>query len=180
MRTTLAIVTFPPLCLLLSFFVLLSDPAFTYLLLDEDAHEPTRALLDYFSVSGAMPGVFDENEASHLADVKSVIIMGFVALFFLVFAHTRLTTFDNWRAITRWGTLLLACLLIISALIPFDVLFTWFHVVFFPQGNWMFPAQSTLIQYYPAPFFATYAFAIGIHSLLVAFVLLWLSSLPRH
>ena len=38
------------------------------------------------------------------------------------------------------------------AVVAWDSAFTLFHEVFFPPGTWAFPADSTMIQLYPADF----------------------------
>jgi uncharacterized membrane protein len=40
--------------------------------------------------------------------------------------------------------------------------FSLFHEVFFPGGNWSFPADSNLIRLYPEPFWELSAVALGI------------------
>jgi uncharacterized membrane protein len=66
-------------------------------------------------------------------------------------------------------------MLIIGFLIPFETLFTYFHLTLFPQGNWMFPPDSILVQFYPATFFANYGLAIALNSLVAACILLIVS-----
>ena len=44
----------------------------------------------------------------------------------------------------------------------FDTLFTLFHEVFFPQGNWEFPVDSNMIRLYPYAFWQLTAVALGV------------------
>ncbi len=53
--------------------------------------------------------------------------------------------------------LVLAVLLAASTLAGFDSFWTAFHHVLFPQGDWMFPADSVLITLFPEAFFEGFA-----------------------
>lgn len=121
--------------------------------------EDTQQVLQYFWHGGTMPEAFNEQEAQHLTDVKHVLwgiaiifLLSIIGLFFLPITPSLLRT-------TGIVVLVLLCL---SAIIPFNTLFTLMHHVFFPQGNWMFPATSTLIQYYPYTFWLLYGKMLGI------------------
>ena len=62
--------------------------------------------------------------------------------------------FDRSLRASGWIILLLSFLLGTASLLNFEKAWVLFHVLFFPQGNWAFPASSTLIMLYPAEFFA--------------------------
>jgi integral membrane protein (TIGR01906 family) len=156
-------------------FVLLSDPAFTYLLLDnQNAVQPTRQLLQYFNGKAEIPDVFSADEQAHLADVKQLLVYAYYMAVFLT-AAAMFCMLDNWRKVIKWGGALLALLLLLAFLIPFDTFFTTFHKIFFPQGNWMFAADSTLIIFYPAEFFMQFGIAIAINALVAAFAFIIVS-----
>lgn len=175
MKTAIGIILFPFLCLFLSLFVLLSDPAFTYLLLDnQDAVQPTRQLLQYFEHKAEMPAIFATDEQAHLADVKHLLSYTYYILELLAIIVT-FCMLDNWRKVIKWGSALLALLLLFTFFIPFDVFFTNFHKIFFPQGNWMFSADSTLITFYPTAFFMQFGIAIAINALVAASALIIVS-----
>lgn len=174
-KTTIGIILFPFLCLFISFFVLLSDPAFTYLLLDNpEAIQPTKQLIEYFFHKAEIPSIFATDEKSHLEDVRQLISYAYY-LFGILIIVVVYCMLDNWRKIIRWGTGLLAALLLLVALIPFDTFFTTFHNILFPQGNWQFAADSTLMQFYPQIFFANYCIAIAMHALIVCLILLYIT-----
>ncbi|NDK31002.1 lipoprotein intramolecular transacylase Lit [Nesterenkonia haasae] len=40
----------------------------------------------------------------------------------------------------------------VLAIVDWQFFFTEFHNLFFPQGNWSFPSDSTLIRLYPEQF----------------------------
>ena len=82
-------------------------------------------------------------------------------------------------AIIKKGTILLGTIFVLAIIIPFNKLFTMFHYVVFPQGNWMFAAKSTLISFYPNTFFATYALMIAIHAFITAATLYYIEIVIR-
>ncbi len=168
MKLVIGIILFPFMCILLSFFVLISDTSFTYLLLDNpEAVQPTKQLTQYFFGKVEVPTVFSSDERMHLADVKRLISYAYYVLeiLIIILAYCML---ENWRKIIKWGTGLLILLFLMAFLTPFDNFFTYFHEIFFPQGNWMFAADSTMIMFYPTAFFMNYSIAIAIHALIVA------------
>lgn len=157
------------ICLLLSFFVLLTDSNFNSKLLEnEQAKEPTKQLVKHFFLLAPMPSVFNEQEQSHLTDVARLIR---AALLVLILASALLLALKPNAGTIYYGAGLLVALLVILALLPFDELFTQFHYLFFPQGNWQFSVDSTIIQFYPFEFFYKYAVFIGVYSILASFVL---------
>lgn len=159
----LGTIIFPLFCLLLSFLILLTDSHFTYSLLEKnESIQPTKELMNYFIGKGQMPEVFNTEEKSHLQDVKELI--RYAVITFLLTIIALIYCGFNPKA----GTILLIILLAASIIMPFDTLFTKFHQIFFPQGNWTFPPESTLIQFYPASFFATYGLSIGIFALFIS------------
>ena len=46
--------------------------------------------------------------------------------------------------------------------LAFEPLFELFHRVFFPGGNWEFPADSNMIRLYPYAFWELTAAALGV------------------
>ncbi len=118
------------------------------------------------------PGTFRDlapDEAAHMRDVR-VVLYGFLGLVALavvflgvVLVRTPRDPF-NWYAVARGG-LWLAIVLValgIFAAFAFDTAFELFHRIFFPAGNWAFPATSTLIRLYPTPFWELTSAALGV------------------
>lgn len=168
MKVVIGIILFPFLCIFLSLFVLLSDPAFIYLSLDnQEAVEPTKQLLQYFEHKAEMPAIFTAGEQAHLEDVRQLLSYAYYILELLIVAVT-FCMLDNWRKVIKWGSALLVLLLLLAIAAPFDTFFTNFHKIFFPQGNWMFATDSTLITFYPTVFFTNFAIAIALNSLVAA------------
>ena len=181
MRTKIGILIFPLFCILVSFTALITDPGFTYLLLKDSPKESvpvTKELLAYFIYDlpdDKLPAVFNEDEKSHLKDVKALIRFIFLLHFLSVpallacsYGESHSEVFKRVKKIVKKGSLLLLMLIAILSLIPFQTLFTHFHYLFFPQGNWMFPADSTLITFYPKVFFLKYAVAIAVNAVAIA------------
>jgi uncharacterized membrane protein len=79
-------------------------------------------------------------------------------------------------------TLILLFLFVLGVVMGFDQLFTLFHYIVFPQGNWQFPADSLLIQTFPLAFFRRVSMTIGIMALILGsfFILLSLSFRHEH
>jgi integral membrane protein (TIGR01906 family) len=156
------------ICILLSLFVLLTDSHFTNGLLENDeAKEPTKQLVKHFFFLAPMPSVFNEQESAHMTDVAWLVRVG---LFVLILTSILLLALKPNARTIYYGTGILIGFLAILMLLPFDSIFTQFHQIFFPQGNWQFAADSTIIQFYPFEFFFKYAVFIGAYSLLTSFV----------
>lgn len=179
MKQYIGIIIFPIFCLLFSLAILRTDQAFTLLLLkNPDAVAPTKQLLQNFANKAEMPNVFNEQEKAHLIDVRRLLHGAYYVLEVLA-AILIFCAWDNWKPIVQKGTILLIVILAILFFIPFDAFFTQFHQILFPQGNWQFSPDSTLIQFYPASFFMSYGIAIAIHALIAAFFLVYLEIVSR-
>ncbi len=99
-------------------------------------------------------------ELSHMEDVKGVMqrvervfwgVMGIgLLLAGYLYRRERLG-----KALWSGGITTIAGMLFILvwAVIAFNSLFTIFHLLLFPQGNWQFAADSVLIQMFPIEFF---------------------------
>lgn len=135
--------------------------------------EQTRAVLDVaLEAPSAAGGIemlaayddayaLDRNALSHLDDCYSLVSRAIPLLWgvFIVFLGTFAYLFAKQRRIAARililsPSLLLALLLLFGAwaLLDFNGLFTAFHHVFFPQGNWTFSYSSLLISMYPLGF----------------------------
>lgn len=102
------------------------------------------------------------SEISHLQDcnklirsaipVLVVIVVVALASGIFLFATSGKRPFG--RALTAAPAVLLTALVGIAiwALVDFYGFFSAFHGLFFPQGNWTFPAESLLICMLPTPF----------------------------
>lgn len=131
------------------------------LTLTMSVHEPTLAyLLDGAAELPRGPGgihVFDADERSHMADVKSVFrgvgiawwISGLLLGALVIRGRRR-----GYLAILVRDAALFAGIAVLAvaliAAVAFVPAFLLFHQVFFPQGNYLFAPDSDLLRVYPA------------------------------
>ena len=151
-----------------------------------------KQLIEYFkSDSEELPDIelFNQKEKEHLLDVKLLIdwsLGNYVSMLLVSFFCALLLYFlGKKKFIKRLGysflfggllTIVFTIVLVIS-IVKFDYLFTQFHLVFFPRGNWMFPSDYNLIKLFPKSFFFDGFVVVIILSLIQSFVLLLISSL---
>lgn len=154
--------------LLLSFFTVFAFHAQTPL------QEDVKSYLE----TGSEELPFSQAANSHMRDV--FVLLSFariLATFSIIVTLISLSSIS--QRVVRNVSILLASTVVVVALLPWNAVFTQFHKVFFPQGNWLFPANSLLIQTYPAEFFVMYAAVFGLLVLLVAgFLYLFSRMLP--
>ena len=62
----------------------------------------------------------------------------------------------------------------IWAILDWRGLFSFFHAIFFPQGNWTFPADSLLILMYPAEFWQTMASVWAVVTLVLSILVFFI------
>ncbi len=154
--TWLCAIIFPFLMLLLIGNALVFDTTAYKNLLRPGAVNATIQLLDYFQNKAEIPTIFDANEKSHLADVKKIIsLLRWISLALLII-FLALMTKANLSEVFKKGFIILFAIIFLLAFIPFDTVFTYFHKIFFAQGNWMFPEGSMLILLYPETFFQAF------------------------
>jgi integral membrane protein (TIGR01906 family) len=107
------------------------------------------------------------NEIDHLQDVKHIVylftILGIIGIsIHLVNAKVNYSkkTLDVFFKTVKTGfifSLALPILIGIFSLIWWERCFILFHQTFFPQGNWTFPYDSTLIRLFPVEFWQLFA-----------------------
>ena len=124
-------------------------------------------VVDYFSGKSSdlkIPNL-NSDELSHMSDVKSLINGLRASYFILLIVYTTLiisilliskNIIEILENLLYKGGIfanLIFIILILTTLLSFTTSFETFHQIFFPQGNWMFPANSYLIQIFPESFF---------------------------
>lgn len=124
-----------------------------------------------FDISGPDGELFyDADERGHLGDARLLLgiflTLGGMALIGLAAALVRWPDrrVATWTVIRRAGltTAMVVVVLGFISLVAFDSLFTLFHRIFFPGGNWAFdPATQHLVQLYPFAFWQIAATALG-------------------
>lgn len=144
----------------------------------EGLPEENDAILAYLA-GGAMPAFLNEAEQDHMRDVRVRLFAAFIIYLLCLGAVIGiLGTFlwkRNWLALEDllgrslfWsGSVLLGLCFIagLAFLLSFQKTFVLFHAVLFPQGGWLFPPDSTLIQLYPERFFQSFGLRFGLRLL---------------
>ena len=113
---------------------------------------------------------YDDDERRHLGDAR--LLLGIFLLaggIGIVAIGAALGAWPDrrpavWAAVRHAGlaTAIAVVLLGFVSLVAFDSLFTLFHQVFFPGGNWAFdPSSQRLVQLYPFRFWQIAAAALG-------------------
>ena len=115
---------------------------------------------------------YDASERGHLGDARMLLwllfVAGGVSLIAIAAVYARsdaATRRGLWWVISRAGlaTLVTIVLLGLASLVAFGTVFTLFHEIFFPAGNYSFdPATQRLVQLYPFGFWQIAAAALAI------------------
>jgi Protein of unknown function (DUF1461) len=115
--------------------------------------------------------VFTPDEYAHMADVRQVFIAfriaGAAAAIVAFGLVLRVSRRDRIAALALIRDSALAAAAGVAAIaggavVAFDPLFLLFHEVFFPQGNFLFPADSNLIALYPDEYWYGVTLRVGI------------------
>lgn len=162
------IVLFVLFCLSLSISVLVTDERFSAIQLKDAAIGPTVQYLDFVFGQASLPEEFTGAEASHMRDVAWLLRFAAILAFISGITLVKVAKIVEWRGISKNALIIFGVSAVLALIIPFDSVFRTFHVIFFPQGNWMFPADSVLITFYPQSFFAWYAAAWLVHAMITA------------
>ena len=126
-----------------------------------------EAPLDRAALGGS---VFTASEYSHMADVRNVFVAFRIAaaaagivgigLVLRVARRARRATVVLVRDAALAAALGVA-IIAGAAVVAFDPLFLLFHEVFFPQGNFLFAADSNLLAVYPDEYWYGVTLRIG-------------------
>ena len=145
---------------------------------NEELTQIARRLIDYFNSDEEFTDieVFQEREVDHLKDVKGLIQLVYrvqigtlvFILIYIVFNFLLLRR-ALWQEIAKrlvWGglaTIGLVAILGFFALVGFDDLFLWFHLVSFRNELWQLSPDAMLLLMFPQGFFndATLFLATG-------------------
>jgi integral membrane protein (TIGR01906 family) len=160
-----------------------SAPSITYLVNNEGIE-----YLGDLTFEDGTP-IYNENELSHMVDVKAVVTGMRIALTLSVLVLLGvivLAVRQGWRAdllfaLRRggWATLGLIGAILLFVALAFDQLFTWFHKIFFQDGTWMFYTSDTLIRLFPMRFWQDAFIAVGLFSLIFGVLLILLAKPKR-
>lgn len=135
---------------------------------------------------------FDRREILHLMDVKNLIRLATVQfamqIFLIISCVVILLRGKKVNLLCRglkWGslfTILSIVILWLSSFISvprFEKTFVTFHQVAFNNDLWQFPPQSNLIKLFPQQFFADFANAVGLLTVLESLLLLFAAKIIK-
>ncbi len=146
------------------------DAATTHALSDRSVEALVlTGAFDFVGPSGEV--FYDADEQGHLVDARRLLWLflgaGAVSLALIGLRFARVGPAGRvviGRTIARAGltTGIVVAVLGLASLVAFGTLFTLFHQVFFPAGNWAFdPTTQRLVQLYPFGFWQIAAGALG-------------------
>ena len=144
-----------------------------------NADEINEKLLGFFKDENNLPLIFNEKEASHLKDVKNIIKKGNLLLIILSLTNIVLLSLALFYSVKLKKLMLYSGIFTLVLPTPFlfftfSNLFIKFHLLLFPQGNWIFPIDSTLISLFPNEFFYNILIRIISSSMILGFILILL------
>ncbi len=132
--------------------------------------------------------IYTADELSHMEDVKAVVVwmrtvlsVLMLVLVLLTYSAVKKERRLEMVAAFRWGawaTIGLIAVILVFVTVAFDNLFTWFHMLFFKSGTWMFYTSDTLIRLFPMRFWQDAFIAVGVLSVVVSGLIL-IATNPR-
>ena len=144
------------------------------------AKNMTANVMDYFHGSSELK-YFTDTEKNHMQDVKNlVMIMNYLyylsvillaAMFIYLYRKIKddkvrfIKILTNALLYSSIFCLVLLLIVFLMCVFYFDLTFTLFHLIFFPQGNWMFASSSLLITLFPEQFFFDISLRIFIYAI---------------
>ena len=174
--TILGILLTPIVIIVFSTSLLLFHMPFYEALLEEtnvDDQGLTQQFFHFILEDRPMNGL-TVNELLHLEDVKQVIFWFRVVTVISLAAYVLLLALAFDKRILVYGGGLTIVLIGLAAVVPFDRLFLWFHVVTFPQGNYLFSQTAVLPSTYTEEFFGLFAQTIALWSLIFSLIFMLL------
>ena len=147
---------------------------------------PQRQEIVAYLLGGVTDGVLEVTylnfvERYHLLDVRQLftqisdLFYGVLAVSVLLLGLQR--RFAQGRVLVRTGYLGLAAILlpgVVMLLGGFVPLFIFLHTLLFPEGTWVFPDDSPLIQLFPLAYFFRFGMVyVGALVLIFAGLLVW-------
>jgi integral membrane protein (TIGR01906 family) len=151
----------------------------------ETAQNITENVMKYFRNTEELK-YFSSTEKSHMADVKHLIrTMQFIyygaailsiGLFFYCYRRYKEDRYMFIKVLSKsllYSSITAGIFLVMIFLMTvfsFEFLFTVFHLIFFPQGNWMFDSSSMLITMFPEQFFFDISLRIFVYAFFQALI----------
>ena len=133
------------------------------------------------TVNGVERDLFGPDEVSHMADVKQrfgstfrvqrasgLFLAVVTAMAVFSFRRAAFAVLAVWLRRGPLITVGVIVVLAIASLVAFGPLFTLFHNLVFPQGNFLFPRTAYLVRVFPFGFWRDITLLIGFMTLLEA------------
>ena len=147
----------------------------------------TDNIFDFFHGKSELK-YFTADEKSHMQDVKNLIsamnfmyyssailLMILLAYFYVKFKKQSMTFIEKLSKILSYGSiasLVIIIILFVVSIFYFEQFFILFHLLFFPQGNWMFEPTSLLITIFTSRFFLDITLRIAFYALFQSIIFL--------
>lgn len=152
------------------FTVFISLFSYKIILLSSELTENQQKTINFLNSKEELCLNYSLEEYSHLNDVEKVVTLMDYIFYLSLLSCTLILTYqrksqENIQKLLRFGgitSLGSAGFMFILLIISFNFTFTLFHKLFFPQGNWVFPVDSMIIQTFPAVFFVALSVKIFI------------------
>lgn len=142
----------------------------------------------YTDLSRSSVAFFTENEISHMVDVRNlifkilllfygsliVLIVLLILLFLLERKHIKRFRGTGLVFLVSSSVVLFIFIILYILSMNFSHLFDNFHLLFFPQGNFMFESNSLLITLFPFNFFYQYFTRLVIGSIVLSLIFLFI------
>tara|TARA_Y100000310_G_C20629344_1_gene787722 strand:+ start:821 stop:1384 length:564 start_codon:yes stop_codon:yes gene_type:complete len=150
--------------------------------------EPQQETINFLQDDSMLTLNYASAEISHLEDVKKVMHYTNFLFYGLLLGVTLIFTYHRKKKkellallnISGKATVIFLSALLFLALTSFNFLFTVFHQIFFPQGNWMFATDSLIITTFPTPFFTSIAIKIFLLTLPIGILFILVSIHLEH
>jgi integral membrane protein (TIGR01906 family) len=156
-----------------------SEPAIIYLVNTEDI-----AYLSNLTFENGEP-IFNEQELSHMEDVKAVVTgmrVGLAIGMLILLAISILAARGRWQPLLNkafnrggWAVIGLIAAILMFVALNFNSLFTWFHQIFFESGTWQFHPSETLIRLFPMRFWQDAFIFVGLLSIVFGVIMILLT-----
>jgi hypothetical protein len=153
-----------------------------------NASQYSQQVIWFLKNKSILPDILLTNENQHMQEVKNLYILGqqlligggvILFLYFLFFRYIG-GTILFFKSV-RFGSYIAFILLFIFGvltLLDFTTSFLYFHHIFFPQGNFLFPENTLLIQIFTERFFKDVSGILWLMSFGFASIMV-VVSLPR-
>ncbi|PIN76196.1 hypothetical protein COV17_03120 [Candidatus Woesearchaeota archaeon CG10_big_fil_rev_8_21_14_0_10_36_11] len=168
-------------CIFLPIFITLFSFKTTLFFIDGTPQQENT--IDFLTDNTELTQEYTDNELIHLRDVQRVMNYSTIWVYFSVLILTGIITLyrketKQIQKLLKYGgitTLAYIGTVSLVSILSFDTIFTLFHKIFFPQGNWQFPLDSILISTFPYNFFIFITIKIGIQALCWGILFIFLS-----